>query len=48
MDCFTWGGVVKLCHESEEQITKDYAMLERLGHDGLWLWQEGDSGAAEI
>jgi len=40
IDCFTWGGVVKLCHDSEEQIAKDYAVIEALCHEGLWLWQE--------
>jgi len=31
---------VKLCHDSEEQIAKDYAVIEALCHEGLWLWQE--------
>ena len=38
VDCFTWGGVVKLCHADEAVLDADYAVIEGLCLDGLWAW----------
>ena len=37
IDCFTWGGVVKLCG-SEEDVRRDYDRIDALCADGLWNW----------
>jgi biotin carboxylase len=29
-NCFTWGGCVKMCHEQEEQMDKDYVLMEEI------------------
>lgn len=30
IDCYTFGGVVRLIHESEEQLEADYASLREI------------------
>lgn len=36
VDCFSWGGVVKLANASDEQLLADYTLIEKLCIDGLW------------
>lgn len=36
VDCFSWGGVVKLANSSDEKLLEDYLIIEQLCHDGLW------------
>jgi hypothetical protein len=36
VDCFSWGGVVKLANPSDEKLFEDYNVIEQLCHDGLW------------
>jgi hypothetical protein len=36
IDCFTWGGVVKLANPSAEKLLEDYTTIENLCIDGLW------------
>ena len=37
IDCFSWGGVVKLCG-SEEDVRRDYDRIDALCLEGLWNW----------
>ena len=36
IDCFTWGGAVKMANPSEAAMQADYARIEALCLDGLW------------
>jgi len=40
VDCFSWGGVVKLAHVDGAQLDKDYAAIEQLCHQGLWAFAD--------
>mmetsp|Transcript_13991 Transcript_13991/g.18610 ORF Transcript_13991/g.18610 Transcript_13991/m.18610 type:complete len:174 (+) Transcript_13991:182-703(+) len=40
IDCFSWGGCVKLCNADDAVCDADYARVEELCHNGLWAWYE--------
>jgi len=42
-DCFTWAGVVKLCHESLEQLQQDYDRVRSLEKEGLFVVREAEA-----
>jgi len=48
IDCFTWGGVVKMCHESDEVVTKDYKRIEEMeGNNELFVLEANATELSE-
>jgi biotin carboxylase len=43
IDCFTFGGVVRLVHDSDEQLNLDYQRIHEMETQGLFIIQDSSS-----
>jgi biotin carboxylase len=39
IDCFTWAGAIQMVHKSEEHMLRDYARIEEIENDNLFILQ---------
>ena len=45
IDCFTWGGCVKLANADRDALDADYSRIEALCQEGLWEFADSSDTA---